>query len=90
MADFIKPEYTLILIMLVPCVVGAYLAHHRGRNIIGWGVLCALFPVFLLVIYFNKPLREVPGGFRRCGSCGEYIPWKSATCKYCGTEQQPG
>ncbi len=80
----IKPEHALILIMVVPCLIGAFLAYRRGRNIVGWGVLCAVFPIFLLVIYFNKPLREVPGAFRRCTSCGEFFPWKSAACKYCG------
>ena len=88
MHDAIKPEYALILIMLVPCIAGAFLAYRRGRSIIGWGILCALFPIFLMVIYFNKPLKEVPGGSRRCASCREWIPWKAPACKYCGAPQQ--
>jgi membrane protease YdiL (CAAX protease family) len=89
MTDVIKPAYAIVLIMLVPCIVGGVLARNRGRSIVGWGVLCAVFPIFLLVLYFKHPLEEVPGGFRRCGSCGEFIPWKRAACKYCGAEQLP-
>jgi hypothetical protein len=36
-----------------------------------------------MVIYFEKPLREVPGGFKRCPSCGEFNKWAAAACKYC-------
>ncbi len=87
MSDYIKPVHILMLIPLLPALGAAVLAHHRGRNIVGWALASALFPIFLLVIYFEKPLREVPGGFRRCSSCNEFIPWKAETCKYCSAPQ---
>ncbi len=88
MMDYIKPAYTLLLLVtLLPALGGAILAHHRGRNIVGWAVLSAIFPIFLMVIYFEKPLREVAGGFKRCTSCGEFIRWKATVCKYCSTAQ---
>ena len=83
MTDYIKPEYFILLIMLPPALGGAYLAYNRGRNMVVWAALCAVFPIFLLVIYFNKPLREVPGGFKRCTSCGEFVKWKASVCIYC-------
>ena len=86
MTDAIKPEYFLLLIMLPPALGGAWLARNRGRNILIWSVLCAIFPIFLMVIFFEKPLREVPGGFKRCTSCGEYIKWQATACKYCKAE----
>lgn len=89
MHEAIKPEWFILIVMLTPCIIGAFFAYQRGRNIIGWGVLSALFPIFLLVIYFHKPLREVRGGFKHCSSCGEFIKWKAVSCKYCGTEQLP-
>ena len=89
MNDTIKPEWFLVAIMLVPCVIGTFLAYHRGRSIVGWGVICALFPVFLLVIYFHKPLREVRGGFKRCGACREFIKWGEKVCRYCAAPQPP-
>ncbi|HEY6874514.1 MAG TPA: hypothetical protein VI298_17480 [Geobacteraceae bacterium] len=87
MPDYIKPTHILMIIMIPPAVIGAVLAHHRGRNIVGWAVLSALFPIFLMIIYFEKPLREVAGGFKRCTSCGEFIKWKATACKYCTTDQ---
>ncbi len=66
---------------------GGWLAANRGRNIIGWCILCAIFPVFLMVIYFNKPVKEVPGKFKRCRSCQEWIKWGDPVCKYCNASQ---
>ena len=83
MTDDIKPEYFILLIMLPPALGGAYLAHNRGRNKVVWAALCAIFPIFLMVIFFEKPLREVPGGFKRCTGCGQYVKWKVSVCKYC-------
>ena len=68
MSDYIQPGYALLLIPIAFALVGATLARNRGRNIVGWGVLSAIFPIFLMVVYFEKPLREVPGGFRRCAA----------------------
>lgn len=76
----------LALVLLIPAVLGGILARNRGRNIAVWAVLSAIFPIFIMVIYFEKPVREVAGGFKRCPSCKEYNPWKAAQCKYCSTE----
>lgn len=89
MPDYIQPEFLLLLIMAPPALIGAILARNRGRNIVVWAALSAFFPIFLMVVYFEKPLREVPGGFRRCTSCGEFIKWKATACKYCNAEQPP-
>ena len=58
MPGFVKPEYTILLIMLISCIVGAALASMRRRSIVRWGVACALFPPLILVICFLKPLRR--------------------------------
>jgi hypothetical protein len=79
----------LALLMLVPAVFGGMLARNRGRSILLWALLAAIFPIFLMVIYFEKPLREVPGGFKRCTSCGEFNKWAAAACKYCAAGFTP-
>lgn len=89
MPDYIKPAFAIFLIVVIPGAIGGWLAANRGRNFVGWSALCALFPVFLMVIYFKKPLREVPGKFRQCPSCREYLKWRDAVCKYCQAEQPP-
>ena len=84
MLDFIQPGYVILLLMMViPAAGGGILARNRGRNILVWSALCAVFPIFLMVVYFEKPLREVEGGFKRCPACNAFIPWKAAECKYC-------
>jgi len=87
MTDYIQPGYALLLVPIAFALTGATLARNRGRNIVGWAVLCAIFPIFLLVVYFERPLREVRGGFRRCASCGEFIISQASVCKYCNAEQ---
>ena len=89
MTDYIQPAYAIMLITIPPALIGAKLAHNRGRNILAWAALSALFPIFLMVIYFEKPLKEVPGGFRRCATCGEFIKWKADVCRYCGQPKAP-
>ncbi len=89
MTGSVKPEYVVILIMMVPAVIGGVLAANRARSVLLWSVLCALFPVFLMVIYFNKPLKEVPGKFRKCPACGEYLKWRDDVCKYCQAPLRP-
>jgi hypothetical protein len=74
---------TLALIILLQAAAGGRLARNRGRNMLWWGALSALFPIFIMIIYFEKPLKEVPGGFRRCPSCREFNPWQAVQCRYC-------
>lgn len=90
MVDFVKPVYLIFLVLfVVPGILGGILAANRGRNVVGWAIICAIFPIFLLVIYFNKPIRDVEGKFRKCRSCGEFVKWGDASCKYCGAELSP-
>lgn len=87
MQDYIRPELFLVLVMALPGAVGGIFAYNRGRNFVGWSLLCAIFPVFLMVIYFQKPVKEVPGKFKRCRSCQEWIKWADPVCKYCNASQ---
>lgn len=79
-------EYLFIAAFFgLPGVVGAWLAHTRGKNALLWGLVAAPFPFILLVLWYQKPDTEVPGHFRKCRSCGSVYPWKLAACRYCGT-----
>jgi hypothetical protein len=77
--------FVLALILLLQAAAGGRLARNRGRNILFWSVLSALFPIFIMIVYFEKPLKEVPGGFRRCSACGEFNPSRATNCRYCAT-----
>lgn len=75
----------LLLLFGLPAALGFKLALSRGKNPLLWGLLCGVFPFFLMVLHFNRPTREVRGYFRKCGHCGKTFPWKDAACKYCGS-----
>jgi hypothetical protein len=87
MMGIAKPGVFIFVLVVVFGVAGGVLAYNRGRSLPGWCILCALCPLFLVVIYFLKPLREVPGAFKRCGSCGQFIRWRDAACRHCGATQ---
>ncbi|MDD2364732.1 MAG: hypothetical protein PHN84_01065 [Desulfuromonadaceae bacterium] len=74
----------ILLIFGLPAAIGFKLAISRGKNPLLWGIL-SIFPIFLLVLHFEKPKHEVRGHFRLCSNCGETFPWKDTACKYCGT-----
>lgn len=78
--------FAFFSINLIAALIGLRMAWARGRNPVGWGLLCLLFPVVLMVIWFKPPVKEVTGGFHRCTSCGEWTKWKERRCKYCSAE----
>ncbi len=89
MNDVIRPELALVLIMAVPGIIGGVLAANRGRSVVVWALLSALFPIFILIVWFEKPVKEVEGKFKKCVQCHEWIKWRDQTCKYCQAEQPP-
>lgn len=87
------PELIIILIMLIilgiPGTIGARLAKSKGRSAVGWFILSALFWLPILVVLFLPPVKEVPGTYRECPVCKEFVKWKAAVCKHCGTALSP-
>lgn len=82
-------EYIFIIVLFgVPGLVGAYLAHTRGKSPLLWGLLSAPFPFFVFILWIQKPDHEISGYFKKCPSCGGIIAWKQITCKYCGAQQR--
>lgn len=46
----------IILWFGLPGAIGIYLAKRRRKNLLLWGLLSAVFPFFLVVLYFQfKP-----------------------------------
>ncbi|NJD91996.1 MAG: hypothetical protein FIA91_10890 [Geobacter sp.] len=78
-----SPAILLVLVPLVFGVIGGKLAYNRGRNPLVWGAGSALFPICIMIVWFEKPHKEVQGHFRRCASCGEWIKWAEDPCRYC-------
>lgn len=74
----------------LPGIAGASLARSRGKNMLLWGLMSALFPFCVFILWFQRPDSEVPGYFRKCAGCGAVYPWKQQACSRCGAAaQQP-
>lgn len=79
-------EYLFLAVFFgIPGLLGAWFARGRGKNAVVWGLVSALFPFVLLVLWYQKPKDEVPGHFRKCRSCGAMYAWKRPSCIYCNT-----
>jgi hypothetical protein len=83
------PELILLAILCIPGAIGAAIAASKGRSAVGWFFLCAFFWIPILVVIFLPPIKEVPGRYRQCPSCKEFIKWGATICKHCGTSLSP-
>lgn len=45
----------VIVMMIIFGVLGAAIASGKNRNVLGWGLLCALFPLIALLILLCMP-----------------------------------
>jgi hypothetical protein len=88
MQDLLTQGVVIFLFAVLPGIVGARVAWTKGRNWLGWFLLCGCFPPTLMIALFNGPLREVQGHYRQCPNCREYLKWRDPKCKYCQTEFQ--
>ncbi len=49
----------LLLFFGIPGLFGCIMARKRGKNPFLWGILCAIFPFFLLVLKLQyKPMQK--------------------------------
>ena len=81
-------EYFVIAAFFgIPGLAGAWLATGRGKNPILWGLGAAVFPFVLVILWFHKPSREIPGWFKFCNECGKTYPWKADSCIYCSYQR---
>jgi hypothetical protein len=71
---------------VLPGVMGAWLAHSKGRNPLLWFVINCLFPPTLMISIFQGPKRPVAGYYRQCTKCLEYSKWRETVCRFCQTD----
>lgn len=85
--EMLDPALLVYLVPISFAVAGGKIAANRGRNFFIWGVASALFPICIMIVWFEKPVKEVKGHFRRCSNCREWIKWEESPCRYCGGSQ---
>lgn len=75
-------------------VIAAVVALNKGRSVVGWFVIGALFgPFGLLAAVFVstevKALEErkvVSGELKKCPDCAELVKAEAKVCKHCGAK----
>ena len=76
---------SIIVVFALSGFAGMYVAAEKGRSKIIWFLLCVI-PIFLIVLLFKQPVKEIEGKVRKCPSCKGFIPWDSKFCRHCSFE----
>jgi hypothetical protein len=72
--------------LILPGIIGAWIARTKGRNPLLWFLVNGLFAPTLMITIFQGPARAVDGHYRQCSKCREYSKWRETECRFCQTD----
>ena len=74
-----------VILLTIAGIVGSIIAIRKGRSPIWWFILCALFPLLIVVIALLAPMAS-KGYTKKCPYCAEIIKEGAIVCKHCNRE----
>ena len=74
------------IFLILAGIIGGIIAGKNGRNPVIWFILCALFPLLIIVVAL-LPTLVCDGYTKKCPYCAEIIKEDAKFCKHCDKEQ---
>ena len=68
-----------VILLAVAGIVGSIIAIRKGRSPVWWFILCAFFPLLIIVIASLPPLVS-KGYTKKCPYCAEIIKEDAHFC----------